>query len=293
MSGPPPPWRRWQDAAVPLRRPRLFASTSAALALAGLAGLLGVGCGGDDAGATAPTSARRELEGPTWLLDVGQLGVDGVSGAGGAGDDGLDEVLPTIRFLEGQVGGRAGCNSFRGTYRLDGSELTLSPLAATLIGCPPPLDEVERRILDRLARVTRYEIQGDRLTLLAGREILLRYDVSEPAIEGAWVATGVLYDDGFRSIVGGAELTADFGTEGSLTGSGGCNRFRAGYTVSGGDLAVGPVASTKIACPTEELARQELGYFEALASAARWDQVGRELTITNAAGQRAASFRRA
>jgi heat shock protein HslJ len=272
--------RDCQDAGVPTRRSRPIFSATVALATA--AGLLLAACGGDDAGATAPTSARRPLEGPTWVLDVDQLDIDDVG-----------DVVPTIRFLEGQISGTTGCNSFRGTYTLEGSDLRLSPLATTLIGCPPPLDEVERQILDRLARVTSYAISQQRLSLRAGDETVLLYDVSEPRLEGQWVASGVLYDDAFRSIVGDVELTADFDRAGAVTGSGGCNRFRAGYRVDGQSLEIGPVVSTKIACPTEEVSAQELGYFAALESAATWDQVGDELTIANGGGQRAVTFRRA
>ena len=96
--------------------------------------------------------------------------------------------VPTIRFLEGQVTGTTGCNSFRGTYTVNGSDLTLSPLATTLVGCPAPLDAVERQILDRLARVTSYEVASARLNLRDGDETVLLYDESQATIEGAWVA---------------------------------------------------------------------------------------------------------
>jgi heat shock protein HslJ len=249
--------------------------------LATAAALLLAACGGDDAGATAPTSARRPLEGPTWVLDVDQLDVEDVG-----------EVFPTIRFLGGQVSGTTGCNSFRGTYTLDGSDLRFSPLATTLIGCPPPLEALEREVLDRLAAVTGYQISAKRLSLRAGEETVLVYDVNEPRIAGEWVATGVLYDDAFQSIVGGVELTADFDREGALSGSGGCNRFRGEYLITGEGLEIGPLASTRIACLSEEVSAQETGYFAALESAATWDQLGDELTITNATGQRAVTFRR-
>jgi heat shock protein HslJ len=260
--------------------PRSRHLLSTTVLLASAAGLLLGACGGDDAGATAPTSARRPLEGPTWVLDVEQLDIDGVG-----------DVFPTIRFLEGQVSGSTGCNSFRGGYTLNGSDLTFSPLASTLIGCPPPLDQLEREILDRLATVTSYAISERRLSLRAGDETVLLYDVNEPRIQGSWVVTGVLYDDAFHSVRGGAELTADFARREGVTGSGGCNTFRADYRVDGASLEIGPVASTRIACPTEELSVQEFGYFAALESAARWEQVGDSLTVTNRAGQRAVTFR--
>ena len=48
-----------------------------------------------------------------------------------------------------------------------------------------------------------------------------------------------------------------------------------------------------IACESEEISAQEAGYFAAMESAATWEQVGDELTILNAEGQRAVTFQRA
>ena len=260
--------------------PRSRHLLSTTVLLASAAGLLLGACGGDDAGATAPTSARRPLEGPTWVLDVEQLDIDGVG-----------DVFPTIRFLEGQVSGSTGCNSFRGGYTLDGSDLTFSPLASTLIGCPPPLDQLEREILDRLATVTSYAISERRLSLRAGDETVLLYDVNEPRIEGKLGGhRGALRR---RLPVGQGRRRAHrrLRPPQGVTGSGGCNTFRADYRVDGASLEIGPVASTRIACPTEELSVQEFGYFTALESAASWEQVGDSLTVTNRAGQRAVTFR--
>ena len=263
--------------AVSSQRARLLPLTVAALALAGV---VLAACGDDDFVAPpATTPAAPELEGPTWILDVASIDVQD------AGDN-----LPTIRFLEGQVTGTTGCNSFRGTYTVNGSDLTLSPLATTLVGCPAPLDAVERQILDRLARVTSYEVASARLNLRDGDETVLLYDESQATIEGAWVALSVLYDDAIRSVVLDSELTAEFTAEGTVSGSGGCNRFSGEYTVTGEEISIGPLISTRMACESEELSTQEFGYFAALESATTWEQVGNQLVLKNDAGQMAVTF---
>jgi heat shock protein HslJ len=265
--------------AVPSQRARLLPLTVAALALAGL---VLAACGDDDFVAPpATTPAAPELEGPTWVLDVSSIDVEG------AGDN-----LPTIRFLEGQVTGTTGCNSFRGTYTVNGSDLTLSPLATTLVGCPGPLEAVEREILDRLARVTNYEVASARLNLLDGDETVLLYDESKATIEGSWLTLSVLYDDAIRSVILDTELTAEFTAEGTVSGSGGCNRFTGEYTVTGDEISIGPLASTRMACESEEVSRQEAAYFAALESATTWEQTGNELILKNDAGQMAVTFQK-
>src|SRR5262245_64000629 len=67
---------------------------------------------GGGAGAAAP-----ELVGTAWALGdlPGQV---------------LNDVRPTIAFSgDGTVSGSGGCNDFSGNYTVDGSKLTLGPLA--------------------------------------------------------------------------------------------------------------------------------------------------------------------
>ncbi|MEL6104317.1 MAG: META domain-containing protein [Pseudomonadota bacterium] len=47
-----------------------------------------------------------------------------------------------------------GCNRLRGSYVLDGEELTFSPAASTMMACPEPLDGLERLFGEVLAEAT-------------------------------------------------------------------------------------------------------------------------------------------
>ena len=240
------------------------------------------GCGDEDGTPSAPAGGT-ELVGTQWVLDVSALGV---SDAG--------SVTSWIAFGRGRVTGNDGCNAFSGSYELDGSRLTFGPLAGTKKACGGPADEVSRDVTAALARVRAYELAAENALRLqdAGGETVLSYAASTPGVEGSWTVISVLYDDAIRSVVAGADLTADFSADGAISGSTGCNSFRGDYTLEGKRLNVGPLTATEKACPTTEAAEQEAGYLSALESAVRVDQVGAELTLLNAKGQQAVTLTR-
>jgi len=56
-----------------------------------------------------------------------------------------------------------------------------------------------------------------------------------------------------------------FGADGQVSGTSGCNRFSGSYTEKSGQLAFGPLATTRMACPGE-LDQQEKDFFLALSN---------------------------
>ncbi len=249
--------------------PRLLAFT--------LLAAFAAGCGSDGSGSTtaarAPDSA---LVGTQWVLE------------GSA-------VTSWLRFAPAQVTGNDGCNQFTGAYQHSGSSLSFGPLAGTRKACPGAAGDVATRVSSALERVATYAISGTTLRLAAqSGDVLLTYRARAASVAGGWEATSVLYNDGIHSIVIGTTLTADFAAGGTVSGSGGCNTFTGPYTSDGDHVRIGPLAATQRACAGPEGANeQELGYFAALESARTIEQVGDELTLLNAKGQRAVSFTRA
>jgi heat shock protein HslJ len=64
-------------------------------------------------------------------------------------------------------------------------------------------------------------------------------------------------------------VTIEFGADGRrIAGRSGCNRYTGTVSVADGRLAVGPVATTRMACPPEQ-ARFEAAFLAALAGAER------------------------
>ena len=239
------------------------------------------GCGDDD---TTPSAAAggQELAGTQWVLDVSALGVSDA-----------DSVSSWIAFARDRVNGNDGCNTFSGSYQVDGSKLTFGPLAGTKMACSGALGEVSRKVTAALGRVRAYEQSTDTLRLEdAGGETLLSYAAGKPGVEGSWKVISVLYDDAIRSVMADTDLSAEFSADGTVSGSTGCNRFDGDYTLDGKQLHVGALTATKKACPSKEATEQEAGYLAALESAVRIDQVGPQLTLLNEKGQMAVTLAR-
>jgi len=98
----------------------------------------------------------------------------------------------------------------------------------------------------------------------------------------------VNYNNGKEAVVGlltGSEISLNFGADGQVSGSSGCNRYSGGYEATGTALKVGPLASTQMACDKPAgVMEQEQQYLAALQNAATFEIAGDTLTIRDASG---------
>jgi heat shock protein HslJ len=76
-------------------------------------------------------------------------------------------TLTATFTADGQVGGNAGCNSYSGTYKLDGTSLTVGPLATTMMACDQAIMDQETQFLTALQTPTTVETSGATVTLRA------------------------------------------------------------------------------------------------------------------------------
>jgi heat shock protein HslJ len=92
-------------------------------------------------------------------------------------------------------------------------------------------------------------------------------DLTPQLVDKLWVL--VAYGDATNPTVveEGTTATAVFTTDGSLSGSGGCNNYNSTYQLDGDKITVGPIASTLMAC--EKGMDQETIVFSALQNAQR------------------------
>jgi heat shock protein HslJ len=88
---------------------------------------------------------------------------------------------------------------------------------------------------------------------------------SEPLPDTTWTVTSIDGDETIRS----AQPTIEFGTDGTVSGTTGCNQYNGTFTVDGDRLTIGPLATTKLACD-EAANAQEVAVTQALAGATNW-----------------------
>lgn len=111
--------------------------------------------------------ADAKLAGTAWVLT--EIGGEPVVG----------DAAATLNFPDGeQVAGHASCNRFTGAVRIDGSRVSIGPLALTRMACGSPLDEQEVAYTSGLETATRFEVTGGQLSLYADGAPLLRFRAS-------------------------------------------------------------------------------------------------------------------
>ena len=198
---------------------------------------------------------------------------------------------------EGRISGSDGCNQYSGTYMVSGSQLQVSPaLASTMMACPT-------QIMDQATTYTRillvpasWQVSGDRLTIQAGQSILVYVKqvptpattvppVATPAAPpiGSWDLTSMTYMSGGSSVtvMPAGVINAIFGQDGKVQGYAGCNDYSAAYTTNGSSMAVSGTVKTTQSCGGQ-LDTQERAYLGVLGTAARFENIGTQLTIYDA-----------
>ena len=203
---------------------------------------------------------------------------------------------------DGTISVKADCNMVSGSYTVEGSNITIELGPSTMAMCPE----------DSLADPFTQHLTAARIMFFDGDDMLfdtfadsgtMRFSKSAPAAEvpeisqpiyrwgevadRLWVLVG--YGDAVNPTVveEGTTITAVFSSvEPTVSGSGGCNNYFAGYasTDDGGLTIEGPIGSTMMACETG--VEQESAYLAALETVTNWaiTEEGR-LELTYSSGQ--------
>ncbi len=110
-----------------------------------------------------------DLEGHTWEVEEMTLHALPVKP--------IEGTTMTAEFKEGTISGLATCNTFTGGYTVDGSAMTIGPLATTLMACtnPPGATEQESSYLGLLGTVDAFDVGGNELTLSSQGIVVLKY----------------------------------------------------------------------------------------------------------------------
>lgn len=216
----------------------------------------------------AATGESSGLDGTRWTLES-VADADGNLVAAAPGSQ------ATAEFKDGQVGGNSSCNSYGGSYTVDGDALTVGPLAMTMMAC---MDEAlmaqEAAFGAAMQSAAGYAIVDGKLEIYdaAGQTVLVFAAAPSTDLVGSsWVASAVNNGrEAVTSVVAGTEITLEFGADGSLGGSSGCNRYNAGYTLDGESISIGQPAGTKMLCDGEGVMEQEAAFLALLPQAATY-----------------------
>lgn len=226
-----------------------------------------------------PASPTPTIKGTSWLV----TSIHGTPVLAGA--------QPTVDFGgDLTVSGSTGCNRFTGSYTTSGSTLAVGPVAMTMMACTEVgVMEQETAFSQALSAASSFRGDSEQLELLdKSGEVLLVLTPAPPVPETpllgtTWKLSGIVANEAVSSPVAGNDVTMVL-TEGAITGKA-CNTFRGQATITGTTIKVGPLMSTKMACPNEAATAQETAVLMILEAATTLTQDGATLTLTAADGK--------
>ncbi|WAI01921.1 META domain-containing protein [Methanogenium organophilum] len=229
-------------------------------------------------------AVNQNLGGTEWMLTGYNNGAGGFVSV-------LTGTAVTAAFSEdGQISGTAGCNSYSGAYVVTGSAISIGPLAMTEMYCMDPEGVMaqESAYLAAVQAAASFRVGPGDLTITdADGTRMAVYKRYTPAPQGEdWEVTG--YNNGQGGVISplvGTTITAVFGEDGQVTGSAGCNNYFASYSVSGMELTIGPVGSTRMSCETPEgVMEQESQYLALLGDVSTFERAPETLTLRDEDG---------
>ncbi len=224
---------------------------------------------------TGSQQSGGDLTGKAWALtDLG-------------GNAPLAGTSVTIQFkTDGTLAGSAGCNQYGGKYTTSGSNITISNVNSTMMACPQPVMDQETAYLKALGEAKTYTVKDTMLTLLdASGKSLATYQVQSQSLAGtAWDV--ISYNNGkeaVTSVLASTTLTMEFGSDGTLSGNSGCNTYNGTYSVTGDQIKIGTLATTRMACE-QDIMDQETQFLAALESAATYSLSGTGIELRKSDG---------
>ena len=137
------------------------------------------------------------------------------------------------------------------------------------------------------------------LPVLAGALILIPFllvagctgQTPEPRLSGTgWTLTGYVHDGTPVQALTTTKVTLDFGINGQITGTAGCNRYFASYEVKGTAITIGQAGSTMMYCGEPGVMDQESAYLTLLGKAKTYTIKGDRLTLADAKGTPVLTF---
>ena len=113
----------------------------------------------------------------------------------------------------------------------------------------------------------------------------------DPALDGSrWILTDYFMEGLSQSALSGTTVSLEFGDDGRISGSAGCNHYFAGYGITGTTITIGPAGSTEMYCTGPGVMGQESAYLALIRDAASVTIKNDRLTLADAKGTTILSF---
>lgn len=246
----------------------------------------------DDAGEMILTFIHVEplpLEDTLWELTTYNNGENAMVSV-------LPDTLITAEFVDGQLSGSGGCNSYFGPYEATEDTIKIGLLASTMMACAEPINEQEHLYLAALESAATYQVIANRLELInTDGALAAMYHAAEP-VELSGTSWNVIAHNngrgGVTSVIIGTELTVNFDEE-MVSGLAGCNNYNGGYETEGEAINIGPLATTRKFCSEPEgTMDQESEFLAALEGSTRYEIVGQRMDMFLEDGARAMTLER-
>lgn len=179
------------------------------------------------------------------------------------------DVQVTMTVVDGRLHGTDGCNRYSAPYASEGESFRLvGEIASTKMACPDQVMNQAAAFTGALTKTRMARIDGGQLVLLDDKGTPLA--IFNPHIRDlpgtAWRVSG--YNNGREAVVSllpDTVLTMAFDAEGRLSGTAGCNRYKAVYASEGKRIDIDNIGATRMVCGRPEgMMEQEAAFLRAL-----------------------------
>jgi heat shock protein HslJ len=230
-----------------------------AVAVVGATALAGCDMVGDD-------NANGGLANTTWTV------------TSIAGTATIADARPTMAFApEGTVTGTDGCNQYTGTFRTDGQSIQVGGLATTRMACEPARMAQADAFSAAFGGATEWQqLETGDLELRGHGDVLASPGIAAPPTDAApavelpgtsWLLVDL---DGSAAFDPALAPNLVFADDGTLAGFSGCNTYNGAFTTDGATIDIGPLATTRMACPAPA-SDIEAAYLPALDAVGNWE----------------------
>jgi heat shock protein HslJ len=209
----------------------------------------------------------------------------------------LSGAQATLIFENSNIRGTDACNLYGTPYLQVGSMFRAVGflMFTTLMMCPQPVLQQGLAYHKALIEATAYQSDGQELTLFdASGTARATFTTQSQQLAGtSWVVTGYRDGAGLRSPMDSAELTADFGPDGRVSGWAGCNTYAATWEASRKSINVGrAVPGLNVCADPTRVMEQEILFLKALDTVATYRIEANLLELRDALDKLAVTLRK-